>query len=106
MHSYGHRAVLKDKKIVVVDDLIEWAKALEKQDRRVAQTEVGIYNVSTVFLGIDHGYGSKQLWFETMVFGQKSSDLYMDRYTTYEEAEEGHQRVVQLLTEGKLELNE
>lgn len=47
--------------------------------------------VSTVFLVFDHGHGftSKPLLFETMVFGG-AFDREMERYCTYDEAEYGH----------------
>jgi hypothetical protein len=38
-------------------DLLTWARWFETADRRVAVTEVGVYSVSTVFLGLDHGFG-------------------------------------------------
>jgi hypothetical protein len=57
--------------------------------------------VSTVFLGIDHGFGRKSLpvLFETMVFGGEY-DNYQFRYCTLEEAQVGHQIVVNNLRSG------
>jgi hypothetical protein len=49
--------------------------------------------VSTVWLGIDHGYGDKLLIFESMVFFF-GHGIDCDRYTTIEEAREGHKRMV------------
>lgn len=41
---------------------------------RVASDEVGAYHVSTVWLGIDHGFGnSRPVIFETMVFASELS---------------------------------
>jgi hypothetical protein len=58
--------------------------------------------VSTVFLGMDHGWGDRNspdyqpiLW-ETMVFGGEYDD-YQERYTSHEEALEGHQKMVELV---------
>jgi hypothetical protein len=47
--------------------------------------------VSTVFLGLDHGWGDDEdpLLFETMVFGGPN-DQDCIRYTTWAEAERGH----------------
>lgn len=46
--------------------------------------------VSTVFLGIDHGYlERKPLLFETMIFGG-AHDQYQERCSTWEEAELMH----------------
>ena len=53
------------------------------------------YNVSTVLLVIDHslGFGGKPMIFETMVFGKDADDA--DRYSTKEQALEGHRRMVE-----------
>lgn len=52
--------------------------------------------VSTVWLGINHNFmpDGPPLIFETLVFGGPC-DQEMDRYTTQEEALEGHVRMVQ-----------
>jgi hypothetical protein len=67
--------------------------------KRVASTVIPESDVwvSTVWLGIDHGFHflderHAPLIFETMVFGGK--DEIMDRYSTEDEAREGHVRVV------------
>jgi|SRR3954469_11582606 hypothetical protein len=68
---------------------------LESADqRRVAADEIGDARVSTVFLGLDHGYGDgPPLIFETMIFGGQH-DAYQERYSTWQEAEAGHKRAV------------
>jgi hypothetical protein len=57
--------------------------------------------VSTVWLGIDHGFGHSELpvIFETMVFGGKDNQ-YCQRYCTEEEAKAGHTQVVVALIAG------
>ena len=63
--------------------------------RRVASTNLpnGL-RVSTVFLGINHQYepGGPPLIFETMVFPEEARlrELDMKRYSTEEQAVEGH----------------
>jgi len=54
--------------------------------------------VSTVFLGLDHGWGvgPPVLW-ETMIFGGPHND-YQRRYTTRDGAEMGHTIACQLAT--------
>lgn len=74
---------------------------------RVAQTELGPYTVSTVWLGIDHGWGRSHapIIFETMVFAmhEPAADQrpewldYCDRYSTEEEARRGHEEAVTLV---------
>ncbi len=73
---------------------------------KVGLDTVGDKRVSTVFLGLDHQYGDgPPLLFETMVFPKDSySDLYCERYSTYDEAEAGHAKAVQGLKDGTLEL--
>lgn len=77
---------------------LAWAKGFEK-DRKVAKDILPDgKRVSTVFLGLDHNYGNGlPLIFETMVFPSEgdSSDLDMDRYSTEEQALEGHKRMVE-----------
>lgn len=55
-------------------------------------TERDGVRVSTVFLGLDHSFGAGPpvLW-ETMIFGG-DHDEYQERYTSYEDAVEGHAR--------------
>lgn len=77
---------------------IEWASWFQNNDRVVKQQELknGLY-VSTVFLGLDHSFGEgPPLLFETMVFPKKGdfTDMDTERYSTYEEAEKGHKKMV------------
>jgi hypothetical protein len=72
--------------------------------KRVAYDELTDLNgdevrVSTVFLGLDHAYGSSKpvLW-ETMIFGGEHDQAYQERYTSYEDALEGHQKALTLIT--------
>lgn len=69
---------------------------------RVARDEVGEWNVSTVFLGVDHqfGNGPPVLW-ETMVFGPEPWSDWQDRYTSRADAEVGHARVVEMIRLGR-----
>lgn len=61
---------------------------------RVAQTEIGEYRVSTVWIGLDYTIPPHPpMIFETMVFKGDASDLDCIRYSTWEQAEEGHERM-------------
>jgi hypothetical protein len=62
----------------------------------VAQTWIGRSLVSTVFLGIDHRFQSYDLplLFETLVIGGPMAET-CERYTTWDEAEAGHARMVE-----------
>ena len=84
--------ILKYKHPELCEDLKAWGKYMKK-DNHLALTDRGGYVISTVFLGIDHGFGSdKPVLFETMVFkdGKFEEDLGNARYATWTEAEEGH----------------
>jgi hypothetical protein len=97
------KAVLVDKRVVEVpsetmDQLRDWALNFERANRTVARTYLNRRKhifVSTVFLGIDHGFPwhNTKLWFETMVFGTSINEA-MERYETYDEAVRGHARMV------------
>lgn len=65
--------------------------------RRLARNEFGPISISTVWLGLDHAWGSElPLIFETMVFGG-AHDQEQERYTWEWEALEGHRRWVELI---------
>lgn len=92
--------VLEGHDAVPETDLITWARWFETADRKVALTDIAAgVNVSTVFLGLDHGYGDgpPQI-FETMVFGGPL-DKEMDRYATWDEALKGHTAMVKRATD-------
>lgn len=60
------------------------------------KSTVGALIVSTVYLHVNHGYGGKPLWYETMVFPVgKFDDLYCDRYETIDEAKIGHEKAIE-----------
>lgn len=75
----------------------QWSISFGTSDRVVAKTELldGSATVSTVFLGLDHQFldGGPPHIFETMVFGGEL-DSEQDRYSTWAEAEAGHDEMV------------
>jgi hypothetical protein len=75
--------------------------ALFGSDRAVAKTQVGDYLVSTVHLVINHNYmDGPPLIFETMVFkGGSAMDEYVERYSTEQQASEGHENIVGMVRE-------
>jgi len=49
--------------------MFDWAVSLENGPRHVALTRIGPFEVSTVFLGMDHAFlGGPPILFETMTF--------------------------------------
>jgi hypothetical protein len=90
-------------------DLLEYARLHENFDYVVLRrTPISIdaestkkfdpVEVSTVWLGIDHGFGFSEhpIIFETMIFGGLY-DEYQLRYNTEEQALAGHEMIVKAL---------
>ena len=78
----------------------EWAEYMNIAEKDQLYRHVALYeyyiddkqycNLSTVFLGIDHGFNSEvPILFESLVF-QGSMDQTMERYSTWDAAEIGH----------------
>lgn len=89
--------ILKDKTPTKIEDVLEWGIWFEKaENRRVAFDKIGEAEISTVFLGLDHGFSDDRppVLFETMVFGGEF-DGEQERYYTWEQAEEGHKKWVE-----------
>ena len=80
---------------VPCDDAIAYAEWQSTHDMTVAETQIGETRVSTVFLGIC-GYVPPEL-FETLCRGGPF-DGFEKRYFTWEEAEQGHQDMVAMVT--------
>jgi hypothetical protein len=91
--------------------MTEWGeKHADKDYLIVAQHWVRGWMVSTVWLGIDHGFGMGRapVIFETMIFppGDETeedestgSERYAERYATEEAAQAGHDRALSWLAE-------
>lgn len=74
----------------------------DTEGRRVAETDLPGYRVSTVFLTIDHSFGrGRPIFYETMVFKADGwSDVGCWRYHTREAAQRGHALVVEWVRGG------
>jgi len=98
---------LDGHKVVLCENLNEWAKWYETADRDVAKTAITEeITVSTVFLSLDHNLGKgKPVLFETMIFGGLL-DEDMERYGTWDEAEAGHKRWVEKVSRTLIPVNE
>lgn len=86
---------------VPCDDVLTWGKWFgQPVNRHLADDTINGCRISTVFLGLDHSFGSGQpvLW-ETMIFGG-THDQYQDRYTSKADALEGHKKAVALVVAG------
>lgn len=91
--------ILKGKEVVACE-LDQWVEMFSKGNRILRQDRHYGILISTVFLGIDHSFHKEgpPVVFETMIFGGRYSD-YQERYTTWDEAMEGHWRALTLVIE-------
>ncbi len=85
--------------------------ALYEQDfdkRRVGKTRIGRLTVFTTFLVINHSFfGGPPLVFETMIQDDLGRWLdFQERYSTWEEAEVGHQAAIEWAKANPLTLKE
>ena len=93
--------ILKGKIPVAIKDTLEWGEWFETADRIVKQEHINTVQISTVFLAVDHAYQGNPLLFETMIFGGEH-DEYQTRYSTWDQAEEGHQAAVEMVRRSML----
>lgn len=96
--NWDHFAI-KGEVVRKVNTMAEWQKLSHPSlwmDDLMDDKGVLKCRISTVFFGIDPMYelfGREPMVFETMVFGG-AYDLYQCRYASYQEAKEGHEKVV------------
>jgi len=83
------------------EDIIEYAAWFETADRQIARTAVPYRPdnkkaviVSTVFLGINHGWDGTAILFETVTFDMPDESELGQRYETEEQARGGHKDIV------------
>jgi len=103
-----HMYTLVGKIAVPCLNVLEWGKWMGANHNQVRvghdylrymkeEVECQI-RVSTVFLGLDHNLGHRDmgdpLLFETMVFGGPNDQL-QERYHTWDEAEIGHAKILE-----------
>lgn len=98
---------MTDQKYILVNnklkkvDLMTWAMWFQdatSPGRITGKTTIKGVDISTVFLGLDHSFSSKDkpvLW-ETMIFGSKHPALqdYQVRYSSLKDAIKGHEDAV------------
>lgn len=91
-------------------DVMQWANLFESDYRIVKYDVVEGYDISTIWLGVDHRFyfderQPKPIIFETMVFSEeKELDFkFTERYSTEEEAVEGHAHKISQIRSWKLD---
>ncbi len=98
---------LNGRKTELVGGMQEMIDASLPITTRLFSNEIGQSSISTVFLSMDHGLAGligdeTPVLFETMVFGGEH-DGYQERYHTYDEAEEGHKRICDMVDKISIE---
>lgn len=91
--------ILDRKKVIATNDMMEFAIFMEHGKRIVKHTKLpGDILVSTVFVGMNMNPFSEgaPVVFETMIFGGEHND-YCEKYSTWEEAEQGHQKAIEMV---------
>lgn len=102
MNNDGRYILDDDNNAIPCEDLHTWGKWMEDFTLRCVGFKEISNNVlvSTVFLGLDHNFGgSLPMLFETVVFGGPHN-MEMRRYSTWVEAEKGHEATVNRLEKG------
>lgn len=89
----------------------QWSALIQLHSAKiVAQSAVGGFYVSTVWMGIDMGMGlGPPLIFETMVWEEATTgpppwqgeDLLQWRYSTEDQARKGHQNILAMIKAGR-----
>ena len=85
------------QQVIACSDIRKWGKWYEYANRVVKQEEVGNMWISTIFLGIDYGWGNgAPIVWETMVFKNNLKGEEMDRCAgNREQALAMHQNMVE-----------
>lgn len=90
------------KAVSMMDEWFEFESDFEK-NKRIGRDEGDGWDVSTVFLSMDHNFSLSGLpvVFETLIRMKDSDDgEYITRYHHYEDAEAGHKMAVALMKTG------
>jgi len=89
--------------VAVPCSMMEWAMSWKGSDRFHIQEETPHFEVSTVWLGMDHAYSGSPLLFESMIFAKYPEDPHwgvgddmMFRCETLEQAKIMHEETLEL----------
>lgn len=83
---------------ILCNDLNEWMKFHQSEQKFVEKTLIGDVLISTVFLGRDYGVDSSgdRIFFETMIFGGENNED-AEQCSTYEQAKAQHAEAIKLV---------
>jgi|ERR1700759_542596 len=89
----------------------EFVGLSNSDERRISETQIGDYWVSTVHLVLDHSmFGNTPIIFETMIFNTNESfcndekdpyNRFQERYSTLQQAKDGHEKSCRMVREGR-----
>ncbi len=87
--------------------LEEWSDQIEHRQKNktkhIAHDLINGKTISTIWLGINLNYGEGPLHlFETMVFDEAGLSIYLERFSTWDKAEEGHRKAIEWVNNGCL----
>lgn len=87
--------ILNDQnQAIPASSIEEWVAFFESDRRFVAAHEIDGFLISTVFLSTVHGSEENPQLFETMVFDHEGSPMRIGRYLVWDEAVEGHHKIL------------
>ncbi len=106
--SWAGTYKLDENKNAIPCSTEEWGEQIqymkENHTKHVADENIDGKRISTIWMGLDHQWhdNGPPLLYETMVFDEadKGYDIYCTRYSTWQEAEEGHKKAVKWVKEG------
>lgn len=100
--SYSPYYKLNEDKSTSPCSLEEWSDQYSLMNIHVAHSKINRKIISTVWLGVNHAFHvcEPPEIFETIVFSDKNQDIYCDRYSTWQEAEEGHKKATLWVIDG------
>src|SRR6266436_924888 len=90
--------MLDGDKVTSTNDIHEWGKWMQTNNRQIGHDAINGVKISTVFLGLDHSFMDEgpPVLFETMLFGEGANNEQW-RYSSREMAEEGHAKIKERL---------
>lgn len=96
----------KDKSVIKCS-LKEFSEQLNEMmindSKHVKKSDIGNFWISTVWLGINHNWGSgSPILFETMILNKYTQEWldYLVRYSTWDNALIGHENAIQYVKDG------
>jgi hypothetical protein len=85
--------ILKNGKVVQATQQ-EWAIWFSTDQRFVANYRHNDVAISTICLGMNHGFDDYPTYFETLAYGGIFDEARTLRYSTLEEAKAGHEELI------------